>query len=291
MQWVAAMFAFVPANGLPVDPPPVTHEVEIIRDIAYFDGDGADPVRHRLDLYLPKGVKDVPVLLFLHGGGWSRGDKSYWGMATSFCTLCAKHGIAAASANYRLSPSVKHPGHVEDAARAFAWLHENIAKYGGRPDRLFVSGHSAGGHLTALLATDPDYLKTHDLSPRHIKAAIPISGVFRLPENTRSFYHAFGTDGKLRQAAAPTCQVQRLSPEEANGNVPPFLILYADNDVSLCGKQLAQEFTDALIARKIPARCCEAKDRNHLTILLKASQDKDPVGKEILDFIRKHSTE
>ncbi len=237
------------------DGSPNSFEVELIRDIPYFEGDGADAVRHKLDLYLPKGAKDFPVLLFLHGGGWARGDKSYYGMANGFCSFLARNGIAAASANYRLSPAVTHPGHVEDAARAFAWLHRNIGKYGGRSNQLFICGHSAGGHLTALLGTDPRYLKAHELSTRDIKGAIPMSGVFRLPKEGRGFFHAFGSDPKLREAAAPTWQVTQLPADQSDHGIPSFLILYGDNDVAMCGKAIATEFGRVLNERKIPAKC------------------------------------
>jgi acetyl esterase/lipase len=156
---VLSLFGFVVLSGggspLEAERSRSTYDVEILRDISYYDGENADSVRHKLDLYLPKGAKDFPAVLFFHGGGWSRGDKLYWGMAPGFCTLCAKHGIGAASANYRLSPSVQHPGHVQDAALAFAWLYKNIGKYNGNAKHLFVCGHSAGGHLAALLSTDP----------------------------------------------------------------------------------------------------------------------------------------
>src|SRR5262249_21024749 len=148
-------------------------------------------------------------LVFLHGGSWVHGDKSYFGLCKNLCSLCARHGIAAVSANYRLSPSVSHPEHVRDAARAVAWTYRNIAKYGGRPDQLFVSGHSAGGHLAALLAIDESFLKAEGLSLQNIKGAIPMSGVFQIPEGMRTFDRVFGTDSKVRQAASPTWLVCR----------------------------------------------------------------------------------
>src|SRR5262249_49807203 len=96
-----------------------TFEVEVKRDVAY----SADKERHILDLYLPKGKKDFPVLFFIHGGGWRNGNKKGSGRhGMAF----AQQGIGFVTINYRLSPKVRHPSHIEDVARAFAWVTKNI---------------------------------------------------------------------------------------------------------------------------------------------------------------------
>src|SRR5690554_784518 len=86
-------------------------EVERIRDIPYRNGDGADPVKHKLDLYLPRGVKGFPVLFFVHGGAWRSGDKRLYGMLGE---TFAGMGVGSVIINYRLSPKVRHPEHVKD---------------------------------------------------------------------------------------------------------------------------------------------------------------------------------
>src|SRR5262245_18228170 len=159
-----------------------TFEVEAVRDITYYEGDDADQVKHKLDLYLPKGQKDFPVLFFVHGGAWSMGDKRFFGVYSSFGKQFAKHGIGTVVTNYRLSPGVQHPEHIKDVARAFAWTQKNIANHGGKADQIFVCGHSAGGHLVALLATDETYLKAVGLGLNTIRGVIPISGVYQVPE-------------------------------------------------------------------------------------------------------------
>src|SRR4051794_1357671 len=122
--------------------PAGTFSVQAIMDVPYYDGPGADRVKHRLDLFLPRGHRDYPVVLFVHGGAWLRGDKgAYWGVYGSVGRMLARHGIGVAVTNYRLSPAVMHPEHVRDVARAFAWLHHHVGRYGGRPDQLFVCGH------------------------------------------------------------------------------------------------------------------------------------------------------
>ncbi len=143
-----------------------------MKDLTYYEGAEKDQAKHKLDLYLPKDKKDFPVLFFIHGGGWIHGDKGFMGLYSGVGRFYASQGIGAVIINYRLSPGVKHPEHIKDIARAFAWTVKNIEKYGGRPDQIFVCGHSAGGHLVALLATDETYLKAEGVSDKNIKAVI-----------------------------------------------------------------------------------------------------------------------
>ena len=95
-----------------------TYEVETKRDLTYYDGAAADKKKHKLDLYLPKGKTDFPVVLFVHGGGWVFGDKNFFGVYEGIGKMFARHGIGAVVTNYRLSPGVKHPEHIKDVARA-----------------------------------------------------------------------------------------------------------------------------------------------------------------------------
>jgi len=185
-----AILLFLPLAFIPTAQ---AAEVEVVKDIAYYEGKDADSVRHKLDLYLPKDQKHFPVLVFIHGGGWRKGSK---GGFEKLGRTFAKHGIGKVVANYRLTPQVKHPEHVKDVARAFAWTHKNIGKYGGKPGQVFVSGHSAGGHLVALLATDSSYLKAEGLSLANIKGAIPISAPLLVKNR-----EVFGDEESCRRAS------------------------------------------------------------------------------------------
>lgn len=279
--WFVAAIALAATPSLraeaPKPAPHKTYEVETVRDVAYYTGDDADETRHKLDLFVPKDLKNFPVLLFVHGGAWQHGDKSWLGVYASFGKYCARHGIAAVVANYRLSPVVSHPEHVKDVARAFAWTQRNIKQYGGSPDWLFVSGHSAGGHLVSLLATDEQYLKAEGLTLDAIKGVIPMSGVYRIPDTSPFFGLAFGNDSATRKEASPL--------SHAHPGVPPFLLLYAENDLPYCGKQPSEEFCKALEEKKCQARVLEAKGRNHSSLILKVSQEDDPSAQAVLEFI------
>jgi len=260
------------------------YEVRKILDVPYYQGADADPAKHKLDLYLPKDCQDFPVIFFVHGGAWRHGDKSgFLGFYGQLASSWARHGLGVVVPNYRLSPSVVHPEHIKDVARAFAWTHANIGKYGGRADQIFVSGHSAGGHLVALLATDESYLKAQGLSLKAIRGAIPMSGVYRIEADGHMYDTMFGEDPKTRRDASPVCR--------ACSDAPPFLIIYADHDLAMCSKQFAEEFCTALKEHKGNVKSLEVPDRNHVTLLLKAASDADPVNKAVRDFVAEHTRE
>lgn len=253
-----------------------TFEVEVVKDIAYVDGKDADPAKHKLDLYLPKGPRDFPVLFWVHGGGWRNGDrKNVEPLAQAF----AKHGIGTVAISYRLSPQVRFPEHVKDVARAFAWTYKNIAKHGGRPDAIFVSGHSAGGHLASLLASDDSYLKAEKLSLSNIRGAIPVSGPQRLPFADR-YKDVFGDSEENYPKASPLTHV--------SASQPPFLILYAGKDNEII-RTTSAELAEALKKVKVEASSVDFKDRDHGSIIRDIPKDDDPVAKAILDFIMRHA--
>jgi acetyl esterase/lipase len=251
------------------------YEVRRIRDLIYFDGEGADTNKHKLDLYLPRDHKDFPVLFFVHGGAWTIGDRNFFGVYSSVAMLFARHGIGTAVTSYRLSPAVQHPEHIKDVARAFAWTHKHIGEYGGRNDQIFISGHSAGGHLVALLATDDSYLKALGLGLKDIKGAMPMSGVYNIPN--RFLSSVFTDDSEVRRKASPLTHVR--------GDAPPFLIIYAEKDLIVCGKQPSEEFCAALNAKKCTAESLEVKSRTHVSLLLKTCLDDDPAAQAMLRFI------
>ena len=172
-------------------------EVQVIRDLSYFDGADRDSDKHKLDLYLPKGLVNPPMMLWIHGGAWAYGGRH---IEEDLARQFASKGIAMAAMSYRLSPGtwkdptltegIQHPEHIRDVARAFKWLNQNASEYGYSQENLFVSGYSAGGHLSALLCVDPTYLKEVDMLTASIKGAIPIAGAYDI-----SNYHQVFVEG------------------------------------------------------------------------------------------------
>jgi len=153
------------------------------RNLTYLEGERRDWYRHRLDLYIPgeeNWAEGRPMVMWIHGGAWFLGYKDdFDGLYGRIGRMFTSHGIAFANINYRLTPRVQHPGHIEDCAAAFAWLYEQSDTYGYDRNNMFVTGHSAGGHLAALLAVDPQWLAAHDLNASEVIAgAMPCSGVY-----------------------------------------------------------------------------------------------------------------
>lgn len=256
-------------------------KIRSVKDLVYYDGPGADKIKHRLDLYLPQERKDFPVLFFVHGGSWRHDDKNgYLGLYSALGKFFAQRGIGCVVINYRLSPAVKHPEHVKDVARAFAWTRKNIARYGGRPDQILVCGHSAGGHLVALLATDGRYLEAVGQSVRDLKGVIALSAVFDIPDKILA--SVFGADGETRRQASPL----RLVNKESRG-LPPFLVLYGDRDISLCGKEKGHPFCKALRSCGTEVQEVEASDCSHPGTVLSVAIPESDVSQAVLRFIRK----
>ncbi len=144
-------------------------------DISYYDEKAAkaDPYiaeRCKLDIFYPTHQKNVPVLIYFHGGGLTGGSKD------SKMELYKHLGCVIVTPDYRLSPRVKCPSYIEDAAVAAAWVKKNIAGYNGNPDRIFISGHSAGAYLATCLATMPQFLEKQGCRPGDFAAYISISG-------------------------------------------------------------------------------------------------------------------
>lgn len=143
-----------------------------LKDISYVNATEKDQYKQsrcKLDLYYPEKSKNFPTLIWFHGGGLEGGEKY-------IPKELMNRGIAVIAVNYRLSPKVKNPAYTEDAAAAVAWVFQNIEKYGGSKERIFVSGHSAGGYLSLMLALDKRYLDKYGIDANQVAAYLPVSG-------------------------------------------------------------------------------------------------------------------
>ncbi len=272
MRWIALLLLLAPPAG----------EVVETKDLPYVEGPDAH-LKQKLDLVVPKGREKFPTVLFIHGGAWKDGDRRlYGGLGRRF----AEEGIGMALASYRLSPAVKHPEHVKDCARAFAWVHANIAKHGGDPERLYVMGHSAGGHLSALLALDPKYLDDLKVPRTALKGAIPMSGVYvvpALPADTKGFLKilpdAFGSDPETCREASPTAHVKNAA--------CPFLVLTETDDNLRVRPSMELFRAAAAKAGTKDITFVDAEGRNHFSIIARmGAAGDDPYRRRILDFVK-----
>lgn len=263
-------------------------------DLKYFEGEGFSNEKHRLDIVVPEGRSTIATMLWIHGGAWAFGDrKDDLELARAF----AREGVAVATMSYRLSrgdwrgdqfssTGVQHPEHIKDVARAFAWLHSNAAEYGLDNKRLFVSGFSAGGHLSALLAMDARYLAAHDLSLSHVRGAIPVAGGYDLEDYYLAIEDGLGQDvaiGHVLGVFGPREMLADASPMTyLHGASIPMLVLTEgqtidytrvfDNAVSESGKADLIQFS-------------YYDEETHASLLASLSREESPARREMLNFI------
>jgi acetyl esterase/lipase len=248
--------------------------VEILKNITYAEGKEEDASKHKLDVYKPKGKERAPVFLFIHGGAWVSGDR---GQYPPLGNRYASEGILTVVPSYRLAPKNPFPAQIDDVAAAFAWVVKNIEQQGGDPSRIYVGGHSAGGHLTALLALDPKHLEKHGLTPSSIKGAICLSGVYDVADVKEK---VFGTDKEFRKAASPMTHIREQG--------PPFLITYCEWDYFPLGVQ-AKDFHAALSKAGRESKLVFVPKENHISEMLAVSKEDDLTVRSVMEFVQRGS--
>jgi acetyl esterase/lipase len=206
---------------------------------------GDDP-QQRLDVYVPQAsvraqsANGRPVLLFWHGGRWSYGDKADYRFVGA---ALAQQGYVVVVANYRLYPRVKMPGFMNDAAQAALWVATHATDYGADPGRLFLSGHSAGAHIAALLALDPRYFAASGQPVPHIAGVIGLSGPYDfLPLLESDVQDMFGP---------PDCYPQSQPINFVRDDAPPMLLVHGLKDDTVWPKN-TRNLATALRARGVP---------------------------------------
>ena len=166
------MSAFDPSTFATLSVKAIADEWTTSDDIRYLE-DETSPTRRKcclLNVFHPKDQSGTPVLIFFHGGGLSGGD--HHGTPELYKHL----GCVIVSPTYRLYPDAKYPDFIEDAAAALAWTKKHVSEFGGDPNKIFVSGHSAGAYLTTCLVLMPEFLEQQGLTPFDFAGFIPISG-------------------------------------------------------------------------------------------------------------------
>ena len=240
-----------PPPGLVLNPFKM-HRPDVIRhkDIPYVPGGGK---RNQLDVYTPrKGVEGAPVLLQIHGGGWTIGNKHE--QALPLMNHMAAQGWVCVAANYRLSPKDTFPAHLVDVKRAIAWIRDEIASYGGNPDFIAVTGGSAGGHLTAMVAltaNDPEYQPGFEEVDTRVQAAIPFYGVYDFANHfglhpADSIRGWVGKSVLKKDPGQDLADFRRASPmHRLHAQAPPFFIIHGSNDSLACIEE-ARHFAQSL---------------------------------------------
>jgi arylformamidase len=284
------------ASAFRQEPAPQEVGGEMIQDvnIPYASLPGVDSKLLSLDIYRPKTSSSAnqqearPVVVMIHGGGWRSGDKGNESQGYQKASFFAGQGYVYVSINYRLSPAVQHPAHVEDVAKALAWVSDHIKNYGGDPNRIFLMGHSAGAHLAALVTTDESYLSSFGKSPATLKGVILLDSAaydiartleeFSERPGARSLYeNAFGADRQTWVKASPIQYV------DSKKDLPPFLVFYTPRESS---ETISKEFVQALQRAGVPAVAVLAREKNHRSLNRDIGRAGDAPSELILEFMQ-----
>lgn len=255
-------------------------DTRIFTDIPYYDGEDATP-RHVLDLYLP-ATEDFPIVLYVHGGAWVGGDKNLY---ANIGTTLAEAGYGVAIINYRLSPEHTHPAHTQDGAYAIAWLVAHIADYGGNPHALFLTGHSAGGHMVSLLALDSQYLEGVDLSPDIITGIISYSGLYWIDDWIMGWAgNAFPDGDEARRAVSPIHLVEDATSDR---DLPPFLMIASERDYPELLVEQA-EMAKVFDQHGVTYEAHVIPNHDHFGLVNSIGTPHDPTTAIILDWLKTH---
>jgi arylformamidase len=257
-------------------------------DIAY-----ADPAHERqvLDVYAPDGAEDLPVVFWIHGGGWQTGDKTDVQIKPR---VFNERGFVFVSTNYRLLPHVEMEVLIGDVAKSLGWVHKNIEKHGGDPKRIFVMGHSAGAQLAALLCIDDRYLKAEGVPFDVLQGCVPVDGdtynlpaiivtaeirqtVHNLPLPTFGHRVKFGNDPKKHIDFSAVTHVAR------GKGTPPFLILHVAGHPDVTAQ--ARRLGEVLQESEVPVQVFGARETTHSKLNANLGMPDDPATTELFEFL------
>ncbi len=256
------------------------------KNLAYIapETPGSDSLRHRLDIYAPAGRKKPrQVLVFIHGGNWVSGDKDLYKFLGA---RLARKGVVAAVINYRLAAGLTYREMAADAASAVTWVSKHIADYGGDPGAIFVAGHSAGGHLGALIATDQQYFDS-------LRVENPIRGVVLIDAGGLDMYsylmeHQAG-EGKryLSTFTDRPEEWKAASPlYHLSTNAPPLLIYRGGKTYPSIIKS-HQNFLQALKVYVPQPFYKVQKKLGHIAMIVQFVYSPNPRYREIKRFMRR----
>jgi acetyl esterase/lipase len=249
--------------------------------------------RQVLDIYTPdkSTTKSLPVMFWIHGGGWQVGDKSDVALKPK---VLAERGFVFVSTNYRLLPDVEMDVLTRDVAKALGWVHKNIAKYGGDPRRIFVGGHSAGAQLAALLCTDHRYLEEVGVSFDSLKGCVPVDGdTYDIPKVIMTAEHrqvlyggkmiTFGHRQKFGNDPLKHVDYSAVTHVAKGKSIPPFLILFFPGNPDTNAQ--ARRLEAVLKQADIPATAYGKSDSNHSRLNNDLGKPDDPATQQFYKFL------
>lgn len=246
--------------------------------------------RQKVDVYAPAGATNLPVVFWIHGGGWVTGDRSAIQLKPQ---AFADKGFVFVSTGYRLLDEVDMGTIIRDVAKALGWVHGNIARHGGDPARILVMGHSAGAQLAALICTDERYLKAEGVPFRVIQGCVPVDGdtfdvpaiietaetrrrVHGLPQAKVGHREKFGGDPAKHRDYSAVTHVAR------GKGIPPFLILHVAEHPDTTAQ--AQRLAAVLGEAGVSARLFGARDTTHGRLNENLGLPDDPATQALFAF-------
>ena len=249
--------------------------------------------RHVLDIYTPEkpAGTSLPVMFWIHGGGWQTGDKSDVALKPK---VLAERGFLFVSTNYRLLPEVGMAELMGDVARSLGWVYRNIAGHGGDPRRIFVGGHSAGAQVAALISTDERYLKKEGVPFDVLKGCVPVDGdtydipkIIMTAEHRQALYggkmFTFGHRQKFGNDPEKHVDFSTVTHVAKGKGIPPFLILYFSGNPDT--RAQAERLGAVLKAAEIPVRVYGKGDSNHSRLNDDLGKPDDPATQELYKFL------
>ena len=259
-------------------------------NVPYTD---SDHERHVLDIYTPisPGVPLRPVVFWIHGGGWVRGDKTEAAIKPRALT---ERGYVFVSTNYRLLPHVIMDQLISDVASAVGWVHQHIHKYGGNPQHIVIAGHSAGAQLASLICTNHRYLQEQDVRPQVIKGCVPVDGGtydvaknIQLTEYRRKLFGRNLPTNAIRQKFGDDpdkhAELSAVSHIAEGKHIPPFLILYFRGNLMTSSQSRLLEAT--LRQSQIPVTIHGKRDTNHQRLNDELGQPDDSATEALYRFL------
>lgn len=273
------------------------YAIREINNISYYNDALLDNDLTQVNLIIPEGVENPPVFMWIGGGAWAYVDRD---KEMDLCRAMAKQGIVMVSVGHRLSPKllgekkvyegVKHPAHVEDLAQAFRWVYDHGDEYGYSNKNIFVGGYSSGSHLSAMLASNGEFLEAVGLSTDDIKAIVPVGGGFDIPHYRQSLIEedssylenhinpVFGESLEEQIAASPMTFIE-------NFNTPMLLISESD---TYQYNVLFEQALSALGRKNYQVLNCH--NETHNSLWTKLSKEKDCLYRDyIVAYIKSMS--
>lgn len=253
----------------------------------------AEPANERqmLDVYAPEKASSLPVVLWIHGGGWQTGDKTSVQQKPQAFT---ERGFVFVSTNHRFVTKVAMGEVVRDVAQAVGWVYRNIARHGGDPRRIFIMGHSSGAQLAALVATDDRYLREVGVPFSALRGCVAVDGdTYDIPAiiataELRQTLHGlplpefghrvkFGNDPRLHIDFSAVAHIAK------GKGIPPFLVLHIAGQPDVTAQ--ARRLGAALKAAEIPVTIFAANESTHNRINADLGKSDDPATIELFRFL------